>query len=189
MKLGATTRALGVALAVGLAVGAALAQAEPPPPDIDIGGRRDVALTPAEMLKSAKEYLPEMDRGANTVRDQLTAAREQKDVVKTLCLNDKLNQIDLAIRTATDRVEGLSSAINQNDPDRARHQFTVVQVLRERVLTLLSEAKQCIGEETGFVGDSKITVEIDPTIPETDPSEFPDDPLVSAPPVLSSPTL
>ncbi len=54
-----------------------------------------------------------MDRGANAVRQQLGVAREQKDVVKTLCLNDKLNQIDLAIRTATDRVDGLGAAVAQ----------------------------------------------------------------------------
>lgn len=189
MKFGAKSRALAVALAVGSAMGAALAQQRPAAPDVDVTGRRDVSLTPAEMLKEAKEYLPEMDRGANTVRLQLAAAREAKDVVKTLCLNDKLNQIDLAIRTATDRVDGLNSAVSQNDADRARHQFTVVQVLRERVTTLLSEAKQCIGEETGFVGDAKITVEIDPAIADTDPSEFPEDPWVSNPPPLSSPTL
>lgn len=189
MKFGAKSRSLAAALAVVLPIGLAVAQQSDGPPDVDIGARVDVSLTPAEMLKQAKEYLPQMDRGANSVRQQLAAAREAKDVVKTLCLNDKLNQIDLAIRTATDRVDGLNNAVSQNDVDRARHQFTVVQVLRDRVNTLLSEARQCIGEDTGFIGDSEITLEIDPTIPETDPSEFPEDPFISAPPVLSSPTL
>jgi len=141
------------------------------------------------MLEKAKKYLPEMERGAEVVKVQLEAARQAKDVVKTLCLSDKAGQIDLAVRTATDRVNGLSGSAGQNDLDGSRHQFTVLQVLRERVNTLVSEARQCIGEETGFVGDSDVTFEIDPTIADTDPSEFPEDPLVSTPPVLSSPTL
>jgi hypothetical protein len=81
---------------------------------------------------------------------------------------------------------GLESAVSQNDAERSKHQFTVLQVLRERVTTLVSEANQCIGEETGFVGESNVTVEVDPNIPDTDPSEFPTDPIISNPPILSS---
>jgi hypothetical protein len=190
MKFGAKSRALALGAAVVGALGVAAGQeAEPVPPTVDVAGQKDVALTPQQMLEEAKGYLPAMDRGAAVVRRQLTVAREQKDVVKTLCLNDKLNQIDLAIRTGNDRLDGLANAVAQNDIDRVRHQFTVLQVLRDRVSTLVSEANQCIGEETGFVGDARVTVDIDPNIPEADPSEFPDDPLVSEPPVLSSPTL
>jgi hypothetical protein len=141
------------------------------------------------MVAAAKGFLPAMDRGAAIVRRQLADAREKRDVVRVLCLNDKLNQIDLAIRTATDRMEALNAAASQNDLDRTKHEFTVAQVLRDRVNTLVSEANQCLGEETGFVGDSKVTVDVDPGIADTDPSDFPDDPLVSQPPIISSPTL
>jgi hypothetical protein len=146
-------------------------------------------LSPAQMLTQARQYLPEMERAQNTVRVQAKKARDAKDVVKVLCLNDKLGQIELATSTATDRVTDLDNAIKRNDIERAQHQFTVVRVLRERVNTLVSEAQQCIGEETGFVGDENVTVEIDPNIANTDPSEFPEEPLVSTPPVTSSPTL
>jgi len=142
--------------------------------------------TPPQMLAAAKAALPVMDRSALTVRRQLTLAREQKDVVKALCLNDKLNQIDLAIRTATDRVGGLESAVGANDLERSRHQYTVVEVLKDRVTTLVSEANQCIGEETGFIGESAVTVEVE-GVPDTDPSEYPNNPLVSQPPGASVP--
>ena len=62
-------------------------------------------------------------------------------------------------------------------------------MLRDRVRALVSEANQCIGEETDFLGDSRVIVEIDPNIPDTDPTEFPENPLISTPPVLSSPTI
>ena len=126
-------------------------------------------LSPDQMLTQARTALPAMDRAATAVRRQLATAREQKDVVKSLCLNDKLNQIDLAIRTATDRVSGLEAAVSANDPERSRHQYTVIMVLKDRVTTLTSEANQCIGEETGFVGESNVTVEVD-GVPDTDPS-------------------
>lgn len=172
--------ALGVAGAQTAAPAAA-----PPPPEV--GAQRDVALSPGQMSAEADNYMARMDQGASGVRAQLTQAREQRDVVKVLCLNDKLNQIDVAIRSARDRMATLKGAAGRNDLDRSRHEFTVIQVLRDRVQALVAEANQCIGEETGFIGDSQVTVNIDPSIPDTDPAETPDDPFVSNPPVLSEP--
>jgi hypothetical protein len=103
-----------------------------------------------------------------------------------LCLNDKLNQVDVAIRSTRDRVEALRVAANRDDRDQVRHEFAVISVLQERVSEVVAEANQCIGEEEGFIGDSYVKVEIDPTIPD-DPSAFPEEPLISLPPVLSSP--
>jgi len=191
--MGTTAKPRGLLiLLVLLGAGVAAAQTPPPAstqPPVELGARREVNLTPAEMSAAAKAYLPEMDRGAAVVRRQLADARERRDVVRVLCLNDKLNQIDLATRTASDRTEALNAAAGQNDLDQSKHEFTVVGVLRDRVKSLVSEANQCIGEETGFVGDSRVTVTIDPNIPESDPSEFPNDPIVNTPPTLSSPTL
>jgi hypothetical protein len=166
------------------------APAQPPPADGE-------PTTPPQMLASAKATLPAMDRSALVVRRQLTSAREQKDVVKALCLNDKLNQIDLATRTASDRVGDLESAVNANDLERARHQYTVVQVLKDRVTTLVSEANQCIGEETGFVGESAVTVQVE-GVPDTDPTEPTRNPTTASqapvaspppPPTVASPSM
>ncbi len=156
-------------------------------PPVELGAGQDVALSPEMMAANAKAFLPEMDRSAAVVRRLLADAREKRDVVRVLCLNDKLNQIDLATRTSSDRVDALNSAAQQKDLDRTKHEYTVALVLRDRVRTLVNEANQCIGEETGFVGESKVTVDIDPNLPDEDP-DFPDDPLVSVPPVFASPT-
>lgn len=181
----------GLTLAALCGVGAAIAQERSgqaaEAPAREVAGGEDVNLTPQQMLERATAAVPEMEKQRAVVSEQLADARKKKDVVKVLCLDDKVKQMKLATDTAKDRVVALSSAVSQNDPDRSKHEFTVIQVLRERVQTLVSEAQQCIGEETGFIGNDDITVEIDPAIPDTDPSEFPDDPLVSEPPVLSSP--
>ena len=107
--------------------------------------------------------------------------------MKSLCLNDKLNQIDLATRTATDRVSGLEAGVAANDAERVKHQYTVILVLKERVTALVSESNQCIGEDVGFVGESNVTMEIDSDIPEVDPTSFPNDPVISQPPVITPP--
>lgn len=179
-----------LALATVGGLGAAIAQerASSQAPR-ELRGGQDVSLSPKQMLEQARGQIPEMEKQRAATNEQLADAKKKRDVVKALCLDDKVKQMKLATDTAKDRVVALTSAAGQNDPDRSKHEFTVIQVLSERVQTLVAEAQQCIGEETGFVGDADIKVDIDPAVPDADPSDFPDDPLVSDPPVLSSPTL
>ncbi len=179
----------GVVLVLVASFGVAAAQQSgSPQPDstVDLVAQRDVQLSPAEMEAKLGVFMPQMEQAATTVRRQLEQARAARDVVKVLCLNDKLNQIDVAIRSANDRVASLRLAMSRNDVDRSRHEFQVVAVLYERVQDLAAEANQCIGEETGFVGESSVVVDIDPTIPD-DPTELPPDPVISVPPTISSP--
>jgi hypothetical protein len=169
--------------------GVALAQSDAPSPSIEVNSQQDANLSLPQMLQRAQQYKPMMDNDAAAVQRQASEAKQQHDVVKALCLSDKLSQIHVAVSTASGRVDTLSSAVSHNDADRAKHEFTIIQVLKDRSSALVAEANQCIGEETGFIGDSTVTVTIDPAIPATDPSEFPNDPVVSEPPVLSSPTM
>ena len=155
----------------------------------DVKGGADVSLTSPQMLARVQGMLPEMEKQRALVTEQLAEAKRRKDVVKVLCLDDKVKQMKLATDTAKDREIDLSAAVSQNDPDRSKHEFGVIHVLHERVQTLVTEAQQCIGEEMGFVGNANVAVNIDPALPDADPSEYPNDALVSEPPVLSSPTM
>jgi len=160
-----------------------------PGSSFDVNTEKDVNLPLPQMLSRARAYKPMMDTDAASVQRQASEARQKHDVVKSLCLSDKLSQIHVAVNTAGGRIDSLAAAVGRNETDRAKHEFTIVQVLKDRTSALVAEANQCIGEETGFIGDSTVTVTIDPSIPNTDPSDFPSDPFVSEPPVLSSPTM
>jgi len=169
--------------------GVALAQNNNQDSALEVNSQRDANLTLPQMLQRAHEYKPMMDNDAAAVQRQASEAKLKHDVVKSLCLSDKLSQIHVAVNTASARIDTLSNAVTHNDADRAKHEFTIIQVLKDRSTALVAEANQCIGEETGFIGESTVTVTIDPNIPDTDPSDFPNDPIVSEPPVLSSPTM
>ena len=147
------------------------------------------AVTPQQMRTQAQTFLPQMDQSAQTVRRQLEQSRESRDVVKVLCLNDKLNQIDVAIRAARDRMPVLMAALDKDDMDNSRHEFAVLQVLRDRVRTLVQESNQCIGEEAGFVGESKITMTIEPGMPSNDTTVLPDQtPIIIPIPTIATNT-
>lgn len=187
----ASTKAWSILAAAAVlgCFGVALAQeaGKPPANAVGVESQQDVNLTPQQMLQRAHAFKPIMDNDAAAVQRQASDAKQKHDVVKSLCLSDKLSQIHVAVSTAAGRIETLEAAVSKNDADRAKHEFTIVQVLKDRSAALVSEANQCIGEETGFIGESTVTVSIDPSIPDTDPSVFPTDPLISAPPVVASP--
>ncbi len=155
---------------------------------VQVKAEREVQIPPAEQLVMTRQYLARMEQNATTVRAQLEQARAARDVVKSLCLNDKLNQIEIASRSAKDRAGMHQSAVENKDDDRARHEFMILRVLKDRVEQLVKEANQCIGEEFGFVGESEVTSSADPNTPDINPDQLGDDPsIISEPPTLSSP--
>lgn len=164
----------------------------PPAPGADgqVGFQRKTSLTPQEQLSEGGKHLTRMEGAASGVRKMLEEARRQRDVVKTLCLNDKLSQVDVAIRSAKDRKGQLEAAVKRNDAELSNHEFTILTVLRQRAEQLVAEANQCIGEESAFVGDTRTTVQIDPQIPPDETPYPPTDPtLVIGPPQCTSCTL
>src|SRR5918911_795429 len=146
--------------------------------ETSVGMQRQVNLSPQEQLAQADAFVARMGVTGSGVRRMLEQARAPRDVVKTLCLNDKLNQIDVAIRSAQDRRAALEQASLRKDADLANHEFTILTVLRQRVEQLHAEANQCIGEEAVLFGETKITTTIDPNLPHEDPSSYPDNPIV-----------
>lgn len=148
----------------GIAAAQAQGQAAPQAPDATAGITRQVNLTPQEQLSQADSFLARMDGSRTVVRQALEKARIARDVVKTLCLNDKLNQLDVAIRSARERRESLAAAAQRADTDLSNHEFTILSVLKQRAEQLSAEANQCIGQEAGFVGESAVSFTVDPGI-------------------------
>jgi hypothetical protein len=196
--LGTSLRRGAVAVAVLAFAAVSPAGAQTPQPtagggasgtaDAQVGFQRKAQLTPQEQLLEADRILTRMEQAAAAIRRQLEEARKQRDVVKTLCLNDKLSQIDVAIRSARDRKQSLQAAAQRNDVELSSHEFTILTVLRQRGEQLTAEANQCIGEEAAFLGDTKVSTTIDPSLPQTDDTYYPptDPTLVSATPTCTS---
>jgi uncharacterized protein YqeY len=125
-----------------------------------------VNLSPQEQLSAADQGLNTMEAVRSSVRRELEAARSQRDVVKTLCLNDKLNQLDVAMRSARERRNSLEAAASRNDADLCNHEYTIFAVLANRASQLDAEAKQCIGKEVGIVGESSTSVDVEIQLPD-----------------------
>jgi hypothetical protein len=123
-------------------------------------------LSPQEMLNEANADLARMVASSGTVRRQLEKARTSRDVVKTLCLNDKLSQVDVTTRSAQDRVSAMQSSIAQGDVEGARHHYSIFKAHAQHAQQVGAEANQCVGEEYAFLGATQVTTEIDEALPD-----------------------
>jgi hypothetical protein len=88
-------------------------------------------------------------------------------------LNDKLSQADVAVRSGRDRNSALKEAVGRNDSELSNHEFTILSVLGQRSQQLTAEANQCIGEEATTIGETKVSREVDPTLPPSDETDTP----------------
>jgi hypothetical protein len=183
---------LGVSAMATVAVCAtapAVAQDTGPAPKAQVGFERRAQLSPQEELAEADSILTRMDQAAAAVRRQLDRARQGRDVIKSLCLSDKLSQVDVAARSARDRQSALQAAVQRNDMELANHEFTILSVLRHRAEQLGAEANQCIGEEVAFVGQTMVVMSVEPNLPGVeDTTSYPPSPppIVVSPPVPTS---
>lgn len=152
--------------------------------DAQVGFQRKQQLSPQDELAQADAILTRMDQASGTVRRQLERARSARDVVKSLCLNDKLSQIDVAARSAKDRQTALQAAVSRNDAELSNHEFTIMTVLRQRAEQLTAEANQCLGEEVAFVGQTQVSTEINQNLPVEETATYPggETPIIGGPP-------
>jgi hypothetical protein len=153
---------------------------------VPFGAATPAAASRGPQLDQAARMMGDMEQVRSRIQRELQDARRKRDVVKALCLDDKLNQIDVAIRSAEERRQSLEAATTSGDRELANHEFTILGVLHQRAQAINSEANMCIGQETGFVGESSVVMEVDPQLPAEDTAEFPPFPLVIQPPNCAS---
>ena len=143
-------------------------------------------LNDDDKKQNIETMLSKQRRGLALVTDLTADARARKDIVQLNCVNAKRTQLKgllkLSQQAANTMFEGMATAAE----DTVNHEYTKIAVASQRSQLLVTEAKQCVGEEAIFAGDTDVTVEISSDIPTTDPTLPAAPPLgPAAPPVAS----
>jgi hypothetical protein len=141
--------------------------------DVDIMFRQQANLTPQEMITESDKSVDLMQRGLNRVLLLQEQARKQNDIIKLNCVNDKLVQIKAAINIGEQSRNDLREAIARNDEGARGHAFIKVTIATQKVQVLIQEAENCVGQDLSFIGETHVETEIDPNIPQEDPTEPP----------------
>jgi hypothetical protein len=154
--------------------------------EVGIDFRKSITLSPQETLTQSKDYYKKMQETQRRVQMLSVKAQKDKDMVKLNCVNDKLTQLKGHMTVSDQSMTSLTMDIAKNDDTARTHEFTRITILYQKVVTLGTEAEQCIGEDVSYVGATRVDVEIDPSIPPTDPTEPPlPIPIVERPPEAS----
>ena len=160
-----TTLVVGGLFALGAAAGAAVS-GDSKAQDLSIKQRP--TLTADEMLKQSKDYFRTMDDTLRRITSLQEQAKRQKDIIRLNCVTDKLVQSKVNISIAQQSMGTLQESITRADEGGRAHEFTRLTIVNQKVLVLGTEAENCIGEDLSFVGATRIDVEVDPSLPQTD---------------------
>jgi hypothetical protein len=135
--------------------------------DLNKGAR----LSPGETSSQSRELVSKMKTTQKRIQVLYDRARKQKDVIKLNCVTDKLERVRAHMAVVDQSLAALDTAISRGDDGERQHEFRRISIVYEKVSVLGTEAENCIGEDVSYVGDTKVEVEIDPNIPDDDPTQ------------------
>jgi hypothetical protein len=139
-----------------------------------------------EMLERVEDYIKEMKKFLKRVLKLVAMARKEKDMIKLMCVNEKLTNIKGLLRIAEQSEVSIREAIVRKDRKAAEHEFTKAYTAYEVTKSLWAEAEGCVGKEAVYIGKTKTEVEVSREIPPEDVTELPIEPLkVERPPAAS----
>jgi hypothetical protein len=143
-------------LAVGTSFGAAFAEdttaAQPAPA---------APLSQSEQEAAAKGIVDQGTQLSTRVGKMLDDARQEGDIIRLTCLNDKLTEVNAVLRNTQTRAGSLGDAVSA---DARNHEFTVLTVLGQKFKVLEQEANQCVGQDLYEAGATKVVTEINPDL-------------------------
>jgi hypothetical protein len=120
----------------------------------------------SDKLEASADHLARMKAGLKQVLGRVEEARNEKDVVKLNCTNEKLTQIKSLLKVAEQADAALHEAVSNRDPS-ADAELSKVAIARAKIDALRGESEQCIGQ-LAYIVDEKTVVEVQ------QPSNLPD---------------
>lgn len=150
------------------------------------------ATSDTEKLEAATQHLARMKTSLKQVLSRVEEARNEKDVVKLNCVNEKLTQIKALLKVAEQADIALHEAVANRDAT-ADTEFAKIGIARSKIEGLRGDSEQCIGQ-LAYIVNEKTTVEVQQ--PTNLPGEGRDEdarerarrgPLYPAPPIVRPP--
>jgi hypothetical protein len=148
--VGCTLKTLAKALIAILLAAPAVAQDTVG--EIQIGGGNPF------LMKKAGEHVSRVKAALKQVLGRVEEARNEKDIVKLNCVNEKLAQIKQILNVAEGAEVALQEAIAKKDAG-SDAEYSKIAIARGKADQLRAEAEECIGQ-LAFVVDEKTSVEV-----------------------------
>ena len=141
-----------------------LAQPSPSPPAAASKGNDESEPDPKEADAILTRMRTVMQKGL----DEVTKAREDKDNVRLLCINEPVAAMKGVLRISENSSIDLQTALASNEPADARREFRKVKQGGRQMDNLLSLAQNCKGVSS-TESTTSVEVEVDPNLLALDP--------------------
>jgi hypothetical protein len=161
----------GTVFAQAPAPGTPAPAAAPPAGSVDLSVKQQPSLAPADMLTQSKEYFKAMGDVVKRIQTLQDQAKREKDIIRLNCVTDKLVQARVNVNIGEQSMATLQESVTRSDAGESTHEFTRLTIVNQKVTVLGAEAENCIGEDLSFVGATRVDVEVDPNIPQYDPTQ------------------
>jgi phage I-like protein len=112
-----------------------------------------------DKLEAAAANIARMKAALKQVLGRAEQARNEKDVVKLNCVNEKLTQIKSLIKVAEQADVALHESVATKDSGGAA-EFSKIAIARNKVDGLRGDSEQCVGQ-LAYMVDEKTTVEVE----------------------------
>jgi hypothetical protein len=160
----------------------------------DAGGQTENAMegggeqvSDADKPEASQSALARMKAILSKVLKYLSDARDQGDVVKLNCVNEKLTAIKGLLRVSELSDVQLQEALARRDGDAANHEYEKVAIALRKCEQLLAESEACVGELSVYAGDTEVQVETDESVTTEDPSVYVPPVIIPERPPAASP--
>src|SRR5690606_4767684 len=118
-------------------------------------------------LGQARMMIERMRQILSKVLDALKDAREERDITKLNCVNEKLTQVKARLKAAESKVVSLEEKLIRRES--AADDFNLISIAASHCEQLLAEVDACVGEMAVYSGDTQVEVTTDETVPDADP--------------------
>lgn len=149
-------------------------------------GTSSTPANPEVSELNVPDYVVGIQKTYSSVSSLADSARTKKDAIKLNCVNDRKIQIEAYSRLFKQANDAYQLAKSQGNREEARHQLARMTIIYQKITVLGTEAENCVGNEASYTGATAIEIDIDPSIPDEDPT-LPQLPLpdVTRPPEAS----
>ncbi len=159
------------AITLSALLGAGVAFGSAADDGVTIDFNKTITLSPQETLTQSKDYYKKMQETQRRVTMLQAKAKKDRDMVKLNCVNDKLIRLKGHQTVAEQSMAAASVAAARSDEGARQHEISRLVILYQKVTVLGTEAENCIGEDVSYVGATKVDIDIDPSIPDDDPTQ------------------
>ncbi len=139
----------------------------------------------AEKAARAREHVNRMREILSQTLGHLEDAREERDVIKLNCVNEKLTAIKGLLKISEQADVALQEALARRNAEVAQHEFEKIAIAANKCEQLFAESEACVGELAVYSGDTQVEVEVEGEPPVDLYEELPVTELVTRPPAAS----